>query len=145
MDHSNENTGQPAIDFSLYNSTSMSSQHPVMQMLSPTNLPAKVVAEVFPISRSPVLSISESQSRPSRKSTSTAVASASDGSGRCYYISPELPIEFCESPISRFCMGDCRTNNLHLQQPHLSDKADVVRFLYWFPVLYIHLNTNISH
>ena len=145
MDHSQENTGVPTIDFSLYNSTSMSSQHPVMKMLSsPTNLPAKVVAEVFPIPRSSVFSI-VSESRPSRRSTSTAVVSASDGSGRWYYNFPELHIEVCESPFSRFCTGQCRTKNVYLQQPHLGDKADVVRFLYWFPVLYMHLNTNISH
>ena len=119
MDHGQENTGLP--DFSQYNSTSMSS---VMSILSPTTLPAKLVAEVFPIS----------ESRPSRRSTSTAVGSGSDGSGRWYYNCPELSMEFFDSPFSRFCTGHCRTNNLlYLQQPHLGDKADVVRFLYWFP------------
>jgi hypothetical protein len=134
MDHAQENTGLPVIDFSSYNSASMT-RSPAMSMLSPTTLPAEVVAEVFPISR------------PSRRSTSTAVGSASDGSGRWYYNCPEFSMEFCESPVSPFCTGhDCRTKNLlYLQQPHLGDKADVVRFLYWFPFLYTHLNTNISH
>ena len=131
MDHGQENTGLP--DFSQYNSTSMSS---VMPTLSPTTLPAKVVAEVFPISR-------PSPPVPGRRSTSTAVVSGSDGSGRRYCNFAELSMEFCESPYSRFCAGhDCRTKNL---LPLLGDKADVVRFSYWFPFLYMHLNTNISH
>ena len=119
-----ENIVRPAIDTSPYNSRSFSS------MLSPTTLPAEVVAEVFPI---PV-------SRPSGSSTSTAAGSVPDGSGRCYD-RPEAPIPYCESPFPRFCNGHCRTNNLFLQQLHIGGnggKADVVRFLNCF-LLNMHL------
>jgi hypothetical protein len=112
-----ENDILPAVNFRPYNSTSLSSV-----MLSPTTLPAKVVAEVF------------SLPRPSRRSTSIAAGSAPDGSGRLYNC-PETPILFCDSPFSRYCTGHCRTKGLYLQQLHLSDnadKADVVRFLNWF-------------
>ena len=130
-----ENIGRPAINFGPYNSTS------VMPVPSPTTLPAKVVAEVFPITGT-------SLARPSRRSTSTAVGSVSDGSGRLYNC-PEIPMAFCDSPLSRFCTGHCRTNNLYLQQLHLSDsdKADVVRFLIGFlQGLHMHLNGRfVSH
>ena len=117
----------PAIDFRPYNSTSLSSV-----MLSPTTLPAEVVAEVFPQTRSPCRSMSH-----------VASFAAPDGSGRVYN-SPETPIRFCDSPFSRFCTGHCRTKGLYPQLLHLSDnvdKADVVRFFNWFP-LNMHL---ISH
>ena len=102
----------PAIDFRPNNSPSLSSV-----MLSPTTLPAEVVAEVFPLPQ---------QLR--RSSSHAAGFAAPDGSGRLYNC-PETPIPFCDSPFSLFCTGDCRTNGLSDN----ADKADVVRFLNWFP------------
>lgn len=110
-----ENIVLPAIDFSPYNSRSLSS------IQSPTTLRAEVVAEVFPISVA---------RQPSRRSTSTAVGSVPDGSGRWFYNCPETPMLCCDSPPSRFCNGHCRT------QLHFGDKADVVRFLNWFRFKY---------
>ena len=124
-----ENIGPPlaAINFSPYNKTSFNSA-----MLSPTTLSAQVVAEVFPTS----------QARPSRRFTSAVAAgSALDGSGR-WYNCPETPMIFCDSPLSRYCTGHCRTNDLYHQQLESlpSDKADVVRrFLQIGLVLCTHL------
>ena len=102
----------PATDFRPYNSTSLNSV-----MLSPTTLPAEVVAEVFPLPQQ------------SRRSSSHATGfAAPDGSGRLYNCS-ETPMPFCDSPFSRFCTGDCRTNGLSDN----AGKADVVRFLNKFP------------
>ena len=88
-----------------------------MSILSPTTLPADVVAEVFPLPR------------PSRKSTSfTAGPPPSDGNGR-FYSFAETPMRYCDSPVPRFCTGNCRTDSLNLQQLDLNDlKADVVHF-----------------
>ena len=125
-----ENVGLPAISFSPRNSMSSGSV-----MLSPTTLPAEVVAEVF--------EVSESVAGPSRRSTSTAAGTAPDGTGRLFNWF-ETPMPVYDSPFSHFCTGHCRTKNfkLYLQESHLSDMADVVRFLNWFP--FTHAPDNIS-
>lgn len=102
----------PAAVNLLSNPTSMSSV-----ILSPTTLPANVVAEMFSISRA-----------PSRR-TSISVVSPPNDSGR-WYNCPETPIFCCDSPVARYCTGHCRTNGQYVQQLRSNDKADVVRFLY---------------
>jgi len=84
-------------------------------MLSPTISPAEVIAQVFPISKL------------SRTSTSIAALAgpAPDSSG-IWHNCPEIPMIRCDSPLSLYCTGHCRTNDLYPQQSHLSDKADVI-------------------
>ncbi|KAF8815603.1 hypothetical protein BYT27DRAFT_7333839 [Phlegmacium glaucopus] len=80
-------------------------------MLSPTTLPAEMVAEIFPLTQ------------PPRRSATITAGSSRDGSS-IWFNCPEIPIDRCDSPVSRFCTGHC---NNSVPQPHCSDdKADVI-------------------
>lgn len=73
-------------------------------MPSPTTLPAEVVAETFDFHMQRGM----------------------------WYSSPEIPMDFCDSPVARFCTGHCRKT----QWSDRPSEADVVCFFFLIFCIY---------